>query len=717
MPPNPNIKRAFEAMKCLGFEEKTVRPVLKNLLKLYDKNWELISEDNFRALAEAILDNQETEVIQEKKGKKKKFEEEDSWGEEVHGTNKKPPVSEEDGENDLAEPEHPLKRQRRRAGDSAQTLNGSPSPSIEAPLLNERKAENRENRPSSLPTQLKVDVPATTCPLIIPKDEPFTDDMPLSVIHPDTFDKGSASYALKMSGNADDAPPPEHYRESEVNANNSSSSAIEKSTGHKLDVVAEEASAVELASSPLGEVKINLSFSPTTGDFRQPSLDDLWRAMEEKCLRSYKILDPNFSVRNFMSDMCGCYLELAKNSANQSPEKLPYITPNLDILKKSSARNLVFSSGTKESICQMGGVENGEVGIADHSESRGLVVVPECQISADGWRSINSFSDITQGEETVEIPWANEVNNELLPSFRYSAQSLVFRDASVKFTLSNIKDNECCFSCFGDCLASPMLCRCAVADSGFAYTSDGVLKEDFLEDCISVIRDSRYQCLQICKECPLEKAKKGEVLDPCKGHLKRKVIKECWSKCGCNANCGNRVVQRRIHNQLQVFFTPNGKGWGLRTLEKLPKGAFVCEFTGEILTISEMYQRVSKKHESTVILDAYWGSDSENTFGDDKALCLDGMQYGNVARFINHRCMDANLIEVPVHVESPDHHYYHLAFFTTREIHAMEELTWDYGIEFSDGNCLMKTFKCLCGSKFCRDMKRANEAKNVVNTP
>lgn len=85
----------------------------------------------------------------------------------------------------------------------------------------------------------------------------------------------------------------------------------------------------------------------------------------------------------------------------------------------------------------------------------------------------------------------------------------------------------------------------------------------------------------------------------------------------------------------QVFFTPNGRGWGLRTLQKLPKGAFVCEFAGEILTISELIKRSSEKLTFPVILDAHWGS--EEASGVDKALCLDGMHYGNISRFINHR--------------------------------------------------------------------------------
>lgn len=86
--------------------------------------------------------------------------------------------------------------------------------------------------------------------------------------------------------------------------------------------------------------------------------------------------------------------------------------------------------------------------------------------------------------------------------------------------------------------------------------------------------------------------------------------------------------------------TPGGKGWGLRTLEDLPKGAFVCEYVGEVLTNAELYERVSKssnkdEHAYPVLLDADWGAESE--LKDEEALCLDATYYGNVARFINHR--------------------------------------------------------------------------------
>lgn len=63
MPPNPRVDRAFRAMKALGISGEKVKPVLKNLLRLYNKNWDLIEAENYRALADAIFDNDEAKVL------------------------------------------------------------------------------------------------------------------------------------------------------------------------------------------------------------------------------------------------------------------------------------------------------------------------------------------------------------------------------------------------------------------------------------------------------------------------------------------------------------------------------------------------------------------------------------------------------------------------------------------------------------------------------
>lgn len=89
-----------------------------------------------------------------------------------------------------------------------------------------------------------------------------------------------------------------------------------------------------------------------------------------------------------------------------------------------------------------------------------------------------------------------------------------------------------------------------------------------------------------------------------------------------------------------MFYTNERKGWGLRSSDELPRGTFVCEYAGEILTNTELHERTicatgNKKHTYPVLLDADWAS--EGILEDEDALCLDATNYGNVARFMNHR--------------------------------------------------------------------------------
>ncbi|KAF4358439.1 hypothetical protein F8388_018303 [Cannabis sativa] len=58
----------FDRLKRLGIEEGKVKRVLKKLFKLYDKNWELIEEENYRALADAIFEEDDTIEEEKKKG-------------------------------------------------------------------------------------------------------------------------------------------------------------------------------------------------------------------------------------------------------------------------------------------------------------------------------------------------------------------------------------------------------------------------------------------------------------------------------------------------------------------------------------------------------------------------------------------------------------------------------------------------------------------------
>lgn len=60
-------------------------------------------------------------------------------------------------------------------------------------------------------------------------------------------------------------------------------------------------------------------------------------------------------------------------------------------------------------------------------------------------------------------------------------------------------------------------------------------------------------------------------------------IYECNSRCKCSQTCLNRVVQNPLQLKLQVFKTTN-RGWGIRCLNDIPQGAFICIYAGSLLT-------------------------------------------------------------------------------------------------------------------------------------
>lgn len=69
------------------------------------------------------------------------------------------------------------------------------------------------------------------------------------------------------------------------------------------------------------------------------------------------------------------------------------------------------------------------------------------------------------------------------------------------------------------------------------------------------------------------------------------MLFECNPACDCNRiTCNNRVVQHGITQRFQLFRT-EGKGWGVRTLRHIPKGTYVCEYVGEIISDSEADHR------------------------------------------------------------------------------------------------------------------------------
>ncbi|NXU50903.1 SETMR methyltransferase, partial [Turnix velox] len=184
-----------------------------------------------------------------------------------------------------------------------------------------------------------------------------------------------------------------------------------------------------------------------------------------------------------------------------------------------------------------------------------------------------------------------------------------------------------------------------------------------------------------------------------------KPVFECNSMCQCGESCPNRVVQRGLQLRLEVFKTEK-KGWGVRTLEPVAKGRFVCEYAGEVLGFDEAKRRIqaqTSKDSNYIIAvrEHLHGGGIMETFVDPTSM-------GNVGRFLNHSC-EPNLFMVPVRVDSM---VPRLALFAATDISAGEELSYDYSGRFhnspiphneqkslEEDNRLRKP--CYCGASSC----------------
>ena len=175
-----------------------------------------------------------------------------------------------------------------------------------------------------------------------------------------------------------------------------------------------------------------------------------------------------------------------------------------------------------------------------------------------------------------------------------------------------------------------------------------------------------------------------------------KFIRECNKICECLPTCGNRVVQNGSSLELCIYKTEN-MGWGVKTLEGIPKGAFVIEYVGEVCSHKEIKRRSDKYGSDDTYLYNINGGNLENP------NVIDATYYGNVSRFINHSCKP-NLQMQNVLINSSESTH-RIAFFATKNIKQNEILTVDYALELSgdaDDEPLSKDkFKCLCG-KSCR---------------
>ncbi|XP_073302622.1 uncharacterized protein [Primulina huaijiensis] len=215
------------------------------------------------------------------------------------------------------------------------------------------------------------------------------------------------------------------------------------------------------------------------------------------------------------------------------------------------------------------------------------------------------------------------------------------------------------------------------------------------------------------KECPCEARNGGKIPYNHNGAIveTKPLVFECGPSCTCPPSCYNRVTQRGIRFKLEIFKTYS-RGWGIRSLNSVPSGSFICEYAGELLEDKEAEQRVGNdeylfdigQNYSDFSLNAEEQAIPVESMGEAEAgYTIDAGQYGNVGRFVNHSC-SPNLYAQNVIYDHDDKRMPHVMFFAAENIPPLQELTYHYNYtldQVRDSNGNIKIKKCYCGSAEC----------------
>lgn len=205
----------------------------------------------------------------------------------------------------------------------------------------------------------------------------------------------------------------------------------------------------------------------------------------------------------------------------------------------------------------------------------------------------------------------------------------------------------------------------------------------------------------------------------------RDVIYECSEFCGCPQSCCNRLVQFGPRNHLRIEdYSHLGKQLGLTTKVAIPKGAFICEYAGEILCKEEAIRRhyendASHRMNYIICLNE---RPIANEAGTHIQTFIDPSKIGNIGRYLNHSC-EPNCEIISVRVDSPipklckyscrryksiiliDIRFFDTGIFANRDIQPNEELCFDYGEDEALQLPLPQAThrkKCNCGAEKCR---------------
>ncbi|XP_055678704.1 histone-lysine N-methyltransferase SETMAR [Lutzomyia longipalpis] len=194
-----------------------------------------------------------------------------------------------------------------------------------------------------------------------------------------------------------------------------------------------------------------------------------------------------------------------------------------------------------------------------------------------------------------------------------------------------------------------------IVENEIFSTSETTKSFEDLRDTFNSFLSSSCSCLN--EDCSTESCSHGEnytKLPSLKGELVlnesrkyREYINECSQFCKCSGNCQNRLVQFGPRDDLEIRFCGSEKGYGLFTKSPIPRGGFVCEYAGELLTRTEAKRRHSEKDPMKYLLCL----NEISAEGEKVQTFVDPIRKGNIGRYLNHSC-DPNCEILSVRIDN-----------------------------------------------------------------
>lgn len=254
--------------------------------------------------------------------------------------------------------------------------------------------------------------------------------------------------------------------------------------------------------------------------------------------------------------------------------------------------------------------------------------------------------DISMGRETLPVALFNDVDDDQDPLlFEYLARP-IFPTSAIQGKFAEGGGGGC--DCAGICSIG---CNCAGRNGGeFAYDKTGTLLRG------------------------------------------KPLVYECGPYCRCPPSCLNRVSQKGLQHRLEVFRSRE-TGWGVRSLDLIKAGTFICEFSGIVLT--HMQSEIVEANGDCLVRPSRfpprwldWGDISDvnpdYVAPDYPAIpelnfAIDVSRARNVACYFSHSCSPNVFVQFVLF----DHYnasYPHLMIFAMENIPPLRELSIDYGM-------------------------------------